>query len=205
MSDYQPEDRTAKAIIRDTALRVFGERGPAAATLKVVADRAGVSQSLIIKHFASRDGLIAAVDEHVLGILSNSLRALAEADAELPPAGYLAGASALSDPDTARYLSYLLLEDSPRAATAYRRLHAHGTELMEKMRDAGAVADDIDHGRLTAMLVAHGLSTVLLRDRLTEVLGDDPMSASGQGAWWVLLDRLYSGDAIGSSVTRKEE
>jgi AcrR family transcriptional regulator len=43
-------------------LRLFGERGPDAVTIRDVATRAGVSPALVIRHYDSEGGLRAAVD-----------------------------------------------------------------------------------------------------------------------------------------------
>src|SRR5436853_7823828 len=59
-------DLTAKARIRDAAMRLFGRDGVAASSLRAVARAAGVSPGLIVHHFGSKEGLIRAVDEAVL-------------------------------------------------------------------------------------------------------------------------------------------
>src|SRR5207245_5340745 len=59
-------DLTTKARIRDAALKLFGSEGVAATSLRGVARAAGVSPGLVVHHFASKQGLIRAVDEAVL-------------------------------------------------------------------------------------------------------------------------------------------
>ncbi|WP_341718860.1 helix-turn-helix domain-containing protein [Micromonospora sp. FIMYZ51] len=193
---YAPEDRTAKAIIRDAALELFGEQWPTAASLKQVAERAGVSQSLIIKHYGSRDGLIAAVDAHVLGVLGNALEALADPTGASPPERFLASADALSAPAASRYLAHLLVGNTSRSVEAYRLLQGFADSLMGRMAEAGAVAQDVDRAQLAVVLLAHELSIILLRDRIADVLGADPMGRDGLRRWWDTIDRLYSGTAI---------
>lgn len=193
---YVPEDRTAKAIIRDAALELFGEQWPAAASLKQVAERAQVSQSLIIKHYGSRDGLVAAVDTHVLGLLGNALEALADTDGAGTPHRFLASADALRAPATTRYLAHLLIGDTARSVEAYRRVQEFTDSLVRRMAEAGAVAGDTDRAQLSVVLLAHELSIILLRDRIADVLGADPVGRDGLGRWWDTIDQLYSGTAI---------
>ncbi len=193
---YVPEDRTAKAIIRDVALELFGEQWPAAASLKQVAERAQVSQSLIIKHYGSRDGLVAAVDTHVLGLLGNALEALADTDEAGPPNRFLASADALRAPATTRYLAHLLIGDSARSVEAYRRVQEFTDSLVRRMAETGAVAEDTDQAQLSVVLLAHELSIILLRDRIADVLGADPVGRDGLRRWWDTIDQLYSGTAI---------
>ena len=64
------DDRTARAAIRDEALRLFAAQGPDAVTVRQVAAAAGVSPGLVMHHFGSKAGLRAAVDEHVLAMFT---------------------------------------------------------------------------------------------------------------------------------------
>ncbi|MFC4555014.1 TetR/AcrR family transcriptional regulator [Georgenia faecalis] len=59
------DDLTAKARIRDAAVRRFAEDGMGA-SLRAVASDAGVSPGLILHHFGSRAGLREACDAYVL-------------------------------------------------------------------------------------------------------------------------------------------
>src|SRR5699024_6895304 len=59
-------DRTAVSRIRDAALSEFAAHGVARATMRSVAEAAGVSAQLVVHHFGSKEGLAAACDEHVL-------------------------------------------------------------------------------------------------------------------------------------------
>ena len=60
------EDLTARARIRDAALRLFGERGMDGATVRDIAKSAGVSGGLVRHHFGSKDGLRARCDAYAL-------------------------------------------------------------------------------------------------------------------------------------------
>lgn len=63
-------DITARARIRDTAIEQIARRGYGA-SLRVIAEAAGVSLGLINHHFGSKEGLRAACDDHVLEIIKN--------------------------------------------------------------------------------------------------------------------------------------
>ncbi|MEZ4437976.1 MAG: helix-turn-helix domain-containing protein [Polyangiaceae bacterium] len=61
----RPED--ARELILDAAEAVFAERGPDAAGLKDVAQRAGVSRALVNHYFGSYEELVEATMERVVG------------------------------------------------------------------------------------------------------------------------------------------
>jgi TetR/AcrR family transcriptional regulator, regulator of cefoperazone and chloramphenicol sensitivity len=72
-----PDDRTARAAIRDEALRLFADHGPDGVTVRQIAAAAGVSPGLVLHHFGSKEGLRRAVDEHVLGLFDRMLGEMA--------------------------------------------------------------------------------------------------------------------------------
>lgn len=61
-------DLTARARVRDTAIRLFGRDG-FRTSVRSIADEAGVSPGLILHHFTSKEGLRQACDEHVLRMI----------------------------------------------------------------------------------------------------------------------------------------
>jgi AcrR family transcriptional regulator len=60
-----PEDLTAKARIRDTAIGCFARHG-FGVSVRAIAALADVSPALVIHHFGSKDGLRQACDQHIL-------------------------------------------------------------------------------------------------------------------------------------------
>ena len=59
--------------ILNAALRVFAQRGTSDATLQMVADTAGVSVGLVQHHFGTKDGLIKAVDDVAMNLISSTM------------------------------------------------------------------------------------------------------------------------------------
>jgi len=76
------EDFTARARIRDAAVARFGRDG-FRASVRAIAEDAGVSAGLVIHHFGSKDALRAECDEHVLRVIRQEK---ASAIAEKSPA-----------------------------------------------------------------------------------------------------------------------
>ncbi|WP_131742871.1 TetR/AcrR family transcriptional regulator [Actinomadura roseirufa] len=60
------EDLTARARIREAALRHFAEHGFARATIREIARTAGVSPGLVRHHFGSKESLRQACDDYAL-------------------------------------------------------------------------------------------------------------------------------------------
>lgn len=66
------------AAVLESAADLFAERGPAATSVRDIAARSKVNHGLIHRHFGSKDGLVAAVLDH----LGQHLAGLLAADAE---------------------------------------------------------------------------------------------------------------------------
>ncbi|MFD0661596.1 TetR/AcrR family transcriptional regulator [Thermocatellispora tengchongensis] len=105
--DRPPEDLTARARIRDAALDQFARRGVKSATLKDIAEAAGVSVGLVQHHFRSKDALREACDEHVMASLVHRSK-----DEAAEPAAVVAGMLAGSE-RSVRYLARALVDGSP--------------------------------------------------------------------------------------------
>ncbi len=75
------------AAILDSAGELFAERGPAAASIRDIAARAGVNHGLVFRHFGAKERLVAAVLDH----LAAHLKELVDAEA---PAAEIGVASA---------------------------------------------------------------------------------------------------------------
>jgi AcrR family transcriptional regulator len=122
-----PEDLSAKARIRDAAVRRFAADG-LGSSLRTIAADAGVSPGLIMHHFGSRAGLRAACDEYVLAETRSSKAEV------LAPAGA-----------PAALLSQLAQVDgyAPLIGYVLRCLQA-GDELTRRLVD-GMVADAVSY------------------------------------------------------------
>lgn len=73
-----PDDLTARARIRDSAIVYIGRHSWRAATVRAIAADAGVSPALVIHHFGSKEGLREACDDHVTGLIDELTRHAAE-------------------------------------------------------------------------------------------------------------------------------
>ena len=185
-----PDDRTARAIIRDEALGLFAAHGPDAVTVRQIAAAAGVSPALIVHHFGSKEALREVVDQHVLGLFEAMLGEMtADGAPDLydPAAtGSLAEAIVRHLPPGSpvpAYLRRLLLADGDAGRRLFRRMYEISTMLLGSLVSAGLAAPGEDPAVRVAFLMANDLAVLLLREHLADVIGVDPLSSEGMARW----------------------
>ncbi|MFE0700914.1 TetR/AcrR family transcriptional regulator [Streptomyces sp. NPDC058872] len=195
------DDRTSRAVMRDEALRLFAESGPEAVSVRQIAQAAGVSPGLVLHHFGSKDGLRQDVDQYVLTVFE---AVLGEVAGPAPEAGRTEGDPLRSlgelvlrhlpeDSPIPAYLGRLLLSDSEAGRTLFRRLHELSLHTLEEMERAGRAVQGRDPQVRAAFLLVNDLALLLLRPRLTEVLGTDPLSTPGLERWAPEVLAIYGG------------
>jgi TetR/AcrR family transcriptional regulator, regulator of cefoperazone and chloramphenicol sensitivity len=191
-------DLTARAVIRDQALRLFARHGPDAVSLRQVASAAGVSPALVAHHFGNRAGLREAVDAHVAGVLDELFDVIGDADwasaglgasfaqallARLPAGSPVPG-----------YLRRLLLSGDPAGRELFGRWYALTRQVLARLVAAGVARPAVDEPVRAAFLLVNDLAVLLMREQVAEVLGVDPLGAEGMERWTeVLLDVYRTG------------
>jgi AcrR family transcriptional regulator len=189
------EDLTARARIRDQALALFAERGPDAVTVRQVAAAAGVSAALVIRHYSSRAGLIAAVDDHVVRVIETLLAQLTEPGDDGTRLTSLAAAVAAHLPPGSPvpgYLGRMLTGGGPAGAALFARLYALSQHALARLVTAGQAAAGDDAAVRAAFLLVNDLAMLILRDRLSDVLGADPLSGAGLRRWGAEVELIYA-------------
>jgi AcrR family transcriptional regulator len=199
-------DLTARATIRNEALRLFAEHGPDAVSLRQIAAAAGVSPALVVHHFGSKDGLRTAVDDYASGVFDTLLADVTpggdapdDADpAVMPRARHgesiaaAIGRALPPDSPLPAYLRRLLLSGDPVGANLFRRWHAATVHLLTVLADQGLLAPHDDTPLRAALLLANDLAMILLRDPIHEVLGIDPLTPDGLRRWAGEVTALYT-------------
>lgn len=194
-----PDDRTARARIRDEALRLFGDRGSDAVTVRDIAAAAGVSPSLVVRHYGSKEGLREAVDDHVVRIFEVMLNQISQpGDAgnvfevgALPTLAEVVGRFLPPDSAIPAYLGRMLLTGGSAGGALFRRLHALSRQALAELSETGWAASGADPDVRAAFLLVNDLAVVILRARLTDVLGVDPLSDAGLRRWGVEVLSIY--------------
>ncbi|MFV9455334.1 TetR/AcrR family transcriptional regulator [Rhodococcus sp. NM-2] len=202
------DDRTARARIRDEALTLFAAHGPDAVTVRDIAAAAGVSPALVLRHYGSKDGLREAVDEHVARTFEAMLEQVSNPaetgpfDAAALPAMTHAVIDLLpADSAIPGYLGRMLLTGGPKGSGLFGRLHAASRDTLARMADAGHADPGADPDVRAAFLLANDLAVLLLRPRLQEILGVDPLSSAGMRRWGAEALSIYR-NGLGGNATR---
>jgi TetR/AcrR family transcriptional regulator, regulator of cefoperazone and chloramphenicol sensitivity len=170
--DRAPEDLTARARIRDAALRLFAERGIDAATIRDIAAEAGVSSGLVRHHFGSKEALRDACDAYATEHMAR-IREQAFVDGRLSDQAFMA-----AQHPTSMLLQAYLVRSMVDGSEAGAKMFEDGVRLGEQwLTDAGIESPDL-RAYATA-LVAAQLGVFLLHEQVSRALGVDVHTAAG--------------------------
>lgn len=195
----RPEaDLTARASIRDAALRLFAQHGPDAVPVRRIATEAGVSAALVLHHFGSKDGLREEVAEHVAGLFEGAVET-----SDMPGMG-----EEMSRHETAsarellartlppgspvpRYLGRLLMSGDPAGHRIVARWHRLTVDVLTDWQARGLIDAGEDPQWRAAILMSSDLGALLLHDHLTRLLGVDPFD-EGLERWSTEAYAVYA-------------
>jgi TetR/AcrR family transcriptional regulator, regulator of cefoperazone and chloramphenicol sensitivity len=188
-------DLRAAAVIRDTAMQLFAERGAAAVTVREIAAAAGVSPGLVMHHYGSKDGLKDAADRRAAAFFEEMLGELARTGEEGGSASLaeLLAARLEDEPVLVDYVRRLLLDGGDAADALFGKLFDASQAGMRSLVDAGVARPAQDERTRTAFLLANDLSLLLLRRQITRVTGTDPLARAGLAAWTAAVMDVYTG------------
>jgi TetR/AcrR family transcriptional regulator, regulator of cefoperazone and chloramphenicol sensitivity len=184
-------DLTARAIIRNAALRLFADRGTDAVTVREIATQAGVSPALVLHHFGSKDGLRAEVDAFATQAFDAIFQEMpADELAELltgrAARGSLAEAFARGFPPGSplpAYLRRLLLTNDPAGAALFGRWYTATRGLLDMMVGMGIARPSEDPDIRAAFFLVNDLALILLRNQIAVAIGADPLTPQGMDRW----------------------
>ncbi|MER5338363.1 helix-turn-helix domain-containing protein [Micromonospora sp. NPDC002717] len=180
------EDVTARARIRDAAIRLFAEHGIDGTTVRDITQAAGVSPGLLRHHFGSKEALREACDLHVL----NRLVKIKE---ELVLEGKVASPGFLPAVHPTILLSYkyvtrALLDGSPSAAAMFDDM----VVLTEQWISKNAPDVTEDYRAYAAVLVGMQSGILAMHDHVSRALGVDIFTTDGHLRMAGALADFYS-------------
>ncbi|MEV5894844.1 TetR/AcrR family transcriptional regulator [Nonomuraea fuscirosea] len=166
-----PADLTARARIRDAALRHIGEHGYERATIRGIAETAGVSPGLVRHHYGSKQALREACDEH----LTKTMHRLHEQAGQRPQAGI--NPVAVMGPYR-RYLARALSEGW--ATPFFDEMVRVGERWLAEADKNRPEPPDVDPRTRAAVLAAMALAPTVLSQLVERGMGAAIDSAEGQ-------------------------
>ncbi len=176
-------------------MRLFAERGAADVTIREIAAGAGVSPSLVIHHYGSKEALREAIDGRVIGLVDGLVTDLTESSKDGAPTASLAAALAEHlerDPLLPAYLRRLLVDGGEHAQELFRNLFEAVLSGFASLQAAGIVRPTSDPPVRAAFLLVNDLAVVLMREQVRMVIGVDPLTRSGGERWTAQVLDVYA-------------
>jgi AcrR family transcriptional regulator len=174
MDEPPVEDLTARARIRNAAIRLYAERGTEKATIREIAKAAGVSAGLVRHHFGSKEALRDACDSYALEQLMETKQQAAD-NIEVGNLAFLQ----VAHPRLMllqRYLTRSMIDGSPAAAAVFDNM----VDLAEQWVVRHRPDVSTDPRAYAAALVAMHTGPTILYEQLSRVLGEDILGTDGQ-------------------------
>ncbi len=185
----------ARQRVLTATIDLVGRQGARATTVRAVAAAADVSPALVMHHFGSKAGLLAACDDEVMGTIREVVEQLGDAD---------------GDTDRDAGLAELIAAESAGPAMSYigRALHDGGEsgsqwfewmidltrEGMADLADAGLARPAADPAMQAVLLLSMDLGVVLLRQHVERYLGASITDSATTTRWAAAeLDLLTNG------------
>ncbi len=183
---------------------MFAERNADAVTVRDIAAAAGVSPALVLRHYGSKDGLRAAVNEYVVRVFEALLSTVAASSdpgvpnsAEIQSLAEQVARQLPGDSPIPTYVARMLVSGDPGAAALFMNLHTLSEHTLTGLVRAGLATDGGDASARAAFLLVNDLAVLMLRDRLEEVLGVDPLGVAGLRRWGQQVFAIYRGGLTG--------
>lgn len=188
-----PDDRTAKARLRDAAVELIAEEGAATLTARRVADRAGLSAGLVTHHYGSMQQLRTAADHHVTGLIRHLKSATMGAGATL---NVLASAYTPGYGPLVGYVARRLSDPSPEVAALVDEMIEDAVGYIGEAEAAGHIKPSANPRDRAAVLVLSQLGNLVMNDHLKRIFdvdlaSSDPSSGSGFQRYFDALLEFY--------------
>jgi AcrR family transcriptional regulator len=189
------EDLTARARIRDAAIRLFTERGMEKTSILDIAKEARVSGGLIRHHFGSKDGLREACDSYVFDeLLRFKEEALEKGHAD---PGFVPTFDA-RQLLFRRYMGRAMMDGSEAAAAQFVDI-VDGTERY--FAEAGI--DVPDPRAVGAALAAMTGGLLILQDHVARALGEEPGTHEAMLRMMAAAGHIFTQPLAGSELLDK--
>lgn len=196
-SDPASEDLTARARIRDAALLQFAERGVRGATIRGIAEAAGVSPGLVQHHFGSKEALREACDTYAMEILRRTNDQATSSGMRDP--GIFSITMRATMP-VRRYVARAMVDGSPAAAKLFDDLVGYTERYLADPPPGIARPQTSDLRAYSAAIAALSLGVVVLHEHLSRVLDVDTLTFEGYPRLGLAVLEVFTDDLIDPEV-----
>jgi TetR/AcrR family transcriptional regulator, regulator of cefoperazone and chloramphenicol sensitivity len=179
------EDLTARARIREAALVHFAEEGYERATIRRIAQTAGVSPGLLRHHYGSKDALRQACDDHVFGVLHRLNVQIFEDPSS-------AAVVRQTSQRVGRYVTRALADGSASVDVIFDEMVTMTEQWLARADEARSDPPTIDRRIRAALFTAMKVGIPLLHDHVSRVLGTDIFEPEGDRLVALALIDIYS-------------
>lgn len=164
-----PVAPTSADRIRAAALKLFAERGLSTTSLREVAKAAGTSTGLVQHYFGTKATLVAAVDDYVLGVISDALLS-----APLPPPpgdtsnemGRRVTTFMIEQPVVVDYLGRAIVEGGSIGSQVFDGLVRISAAKRDVFVERGEIRPDLDLVWAALLPVTLRVGAVIMRSHL---------------------------------------
>ena len=179
--------------IRQAALKSFATKGAAGTSLRSVAADAGVSLGLVQHHFATKSGLIKAVDDYVMSVVIAVVAqpvSAPHAKDSIADMGTRVTTLLLEHPDVVDYFGRALIDGSQLGNTIWDTLVRIRHRAMDRRKESGEARDDIDvtWASLNSLVLAVG--TLIVRGHIERQIPDAFRSPEQVDRWQKSVNTL---------------
>lgn len=193
-----PEDLTARARIRDAAIRLFADRGAEGTSVRDIAQEAGVSPGLLRHHFGSKEALREACDRHVMERAMKIKEELV-LDGKMSTPGFLPSVH----PEillTYRYVTRALLDGSSAAASMFDDMVDVAEQWFGKFLP-GPPPPDLR--AYAAVMVGMQSGFLAMHEHVSRAIGQDVFTAEGHLRITAAFAEFYSRPLIDAELLAK--
>jgi AcrR family transcriptional regulator len=197
-ADVAFEDLTARARIREAALRHFADEGYERATIRGIAQTAGVSPGLLRHHFGSKEELRKACDEYVFELLRRVNAQI------LDDPGNVAAARRTSK-RFQRYIVRALADGSATAGPLFDEMMTATEQWLARADEGRPDPPAVDRRIRAALVTAMGAGIPLLHEHLSRAIGTDIFEPEGDRLVALGLLDIYSHKLINEETASAVE
>lgn len=185
-------ERTNVERIRYAALKSFAAYGIGATSLRAVAAAAGVSLGLVQHHFATKAGLVKAVDDYVLALVvaEMSQPVPEQTDDSVAEIGNRVTRIISEHPDVAGYVGRALVDGSPLGTTLFDALMKAGMARWNHRVERGETRPDLDVTWAVINALVLALGAVSLRTHIDRHLAEPFTTPAQLQRWQAATDTL---------------